>query len=97
VKVQEKLAYGREVALTKFNETSYLHIYDNWKCWDSKTRTYNKSMGKCLSLSWQHALALRQALHTLEQYANQIEIEGVSQYNIFINLIIVFLLSMKTS
>ena len=49
-KVQKKFAYGLEVAVTKFRGLAYFNIYDNSKCWDSQTRTYDKSRDKSITL-----------------------------------------------
>lgn len=77
IQVREKFAYGRDVVLTKYNGAPFLHVYDNSKCWDSNTRVYDKSKGKCISLSWQNATKLCQAINQLDGFVKQIQIEEV--------------------
>ena len=75
VKVQGKFGYNRSVSLTKWNDTLFLHVNDNSKCWDDGK--FDKTKSKSLSFKWSDATSLKDCLIHMEPFAQQIESEQV--------------------
>ena len=54
----------------------WVHLNDNSKCW--QTGVFDKSNGKTISMKWEDAITLKNALIQMEACAKQMQGEVVS-------------------
>ncbi|XP_045199196.2 uncharacterized protein LOC123553559 [Mercenaria mercenaria] len=72
-KVRGRFGFRKDVALSKWNGNAYVHISDNYNCWE--TDTFDKTKSKSVTIKWKDAIKLKECLGKLEPYATQIETE----------------------
>lgn len=77
-KVEGSFGYGRSVALTKWEDSVFVHINDNSKCWDNKK--FDKTKGKSVTFNWRNTTALADCLTQLRPYVEQIQAEQVNPF-----------------
>lgn len=85
-KVRGRFGFRKDVALSKWNDNVYVHISDNYNCWE--TDTFDKTKSKSVTIKWKDVKKLRECLDQLEPFASQIEAELVSLFCLVINIML---------
>lgn len=75
-KVGTRFAPCRGISLNAWQNQIYVHINDSSKCYDD-AGNYDKSKSKSVSLKWEYAQALKDAIGNAEQYVEQFILEQV--------------------
>ena len=89
-KVRGRFGYRKDICLSKWNNIVYVHISDNYNCWE--TEKFDQTKSKTVTIKWKDAQKLKECLENFESYATQIETEIVSVlYKLIVVLYFLFL------
>ena len=70
LKIGRRFAPCRGFTLSAYNGELFFHINDSSKCYDQQGK-YDKTMLKSISMKWEYAVALKEAISEASHYTNQ--------------------------